>query len=124
MRSFALAAAATQITVIVTESLAFEPLRKAVRERSAYLGELVSCFLCFGTWVGLVLALLAGPRYAPTRAKGPLGATVTWAIDGFAIAFAGRLLNELTGKIQREVKVLDETAERLESENSEQLAAR
>jgi hypothetical protein len=114
MRALALAAAATQITIIVTESLAFAPLRRELKARSAYWGELISCFLCFGTWVGLVLSLLARPRLVPV--PGPLGSLVTWAIDGFAIAYGGRALNELTGKIQREVKVLDETAERLERE--------
>lgn len=114
MRALALAAAAAQITRIVTDSLLFAPLRAYVAERSRHLGELVSCFLCFGTWVGLVLSLVARPRYV--RVQGPLGPIVTWVIDGFAIAFAGRLLNELTGKLEREVKVLDGTAERLERE--------
>jgi hypothetical protein len=112
IRALALAAAATQITVIVTESLLFKPFREAVQARSAYLGELVGCHLCFGTWVGLVLSLVARPRFVTLR--GPLGGVLGWAIDGFAIAYAGRLLNEHTGKIQREVKVLDETVERLE----------
>jgi len=112
IRALALAAAVTQITVIVTESLAFKPFREAVQARSYYLGELVSCHLCFGTWVGLVLSLLVRPRFVALRS--PLGGVLGWAIDGFAIAYAGRLLNEFTGKIQREVKVLDETVERLE----------
>lgn len=114
MKALALAAAATQITLIVTESLAFEPLRRYVKQRSHYLGELVSCFLCFGTWVGLALSLLVRPKYVHVR--GPLGPLLTWALDGFAIAFTGRLFNEMTGKLQREVKVLDETAQQLERE--------
>lgn len=116
IRALALAAAATQITVIVTESLLFAPARRAVGARWRYLGKLVSCFLCFGTWVGLVMSLVARPRYVVIR--GPLGGTIGWAIDGLAIAFAGRVLNELTGKMQREVKVLDETVERLEREDT------
>jgi hypothetical protein len=122
IRALALAAAASQVTLIVTESLLFAPLREYVRARSRYLGELVSCFLCFGTWVGLGLALVARPRYVSVR--GPLGPLLTWALDGFAIAFAGRLLNELTGKLQREVKVLESTAERLEREGEAELAAK
>jgi hypothetical protein len=125
MRWLALAAAADQITVIVTESLLFAPLRERIARRSHYLGELVSCFLCFGTWTGLALALLGGGPYraAVRKRRGPLGALVAWAIDGFAIAFTARLLNEFTGKLQREVKVLDETAEQLERE-AEQTAPR
>jgi len=111
-----LAAAADQITVIVTESLLFAPFREAVRKRSQYAGELVSCFLCFGTWVGLAIALVGrGPLgLRRRRARGPLASFIAWGLDGFAIAFTARLLNEVTGKIQREVRVLDETAEHLE----------
>lgn len=122
MRAIALAAAATQITLIVTDSLLFEPLRAYVKTRSRYLGELVSCFLCFGTWVGFALSLVARPRFVPVG--GPLGPLLTWALDGFAIAFGGRLLNELTGKLQREVKVLDETAEQLERQEGAEPVAR
>ena len=110
----ALIAAADQITVIVTESLLFRPLRERVRLRSHYLGELVSCFLCFGTWVGLALSLVARRPAGVGRRRRGFDALVAWAIDGFAIAFGARLLNEVTGKLQREVRVLDETAERLE----------
>ena len=117
MRAIALAAAANQITVIVTESLLFEPLRKYVRGRSHYLGELVGCHLCFGTWVGLALSLLFRPRWIGRRAG--LETVVGVMADGFAIAFFGRLLNEVTAKVQREVRVLDETVERLEEEVDE-----
>src|SRR5438477_103872 len=94
---------------------------EAVRKRSRYLGELVSCFLCFGTWVGLALALIGrGPLgLHRRRASGPLGAFIAWALDGFAIAFTARVLNEVTGKIQREVRVLDETADHLERTGTE-----
>lgn len=117
MRAIALAAAANQITVIVTESLLFEPLRKNIRERSHYLGELVGCHLCFGTWVGLALSLLFRPRWIGRRAG--LETVLGVIADGFAIAFFGRLLNEVTAKVQREVRVLDETVERLEEEVDE-----
>lgn len=36
----------------------------------------------------------------------------------------GRLLNELTAKVQREVRVLDETVERLEEESDQSGARR
>lgn len=117
MRAIALAAAANQITVIVTESLLFEPLRKYVRSRSHYLGELVGCHLCFGTWVGLGLSLVFRPRWIGRRAG--VETVVGVIADGFAIAYFGRLLNELTAKVQREVRVLDETVERLEEESDE-----
>lgn len=117
----ALAAAANQITVIVTESLLFEPLRERARERSHYVGELVSCHLCFGTWVGLGLALLFRPGWLGAR-RGIVGGALGTLAEGFAIAYFGRLLNELTAKVQREVKVLDRTVERLEDTNDRSLA--
>lgn len=120
MRAIALAAAANQITVIVTESLLFAPLRKYLAARSPYLGELVGCHLCFGTWVGLALSLVFRPRWIGGGAG--LAAAAGAAADGFAIAYFGRLLNEVTAKVQREVKVLDETATRLEEETSGSLA--
>lgn len=117
MRAIALAAAANQITVIVTESLLFEPLRRYLRSRSHYLAELVGCHLCFGTWVGLVLSLVFRPRWIGRR---PGLETVVGVIaDGFAVAYFGRLLNEVTAKVQREVRVLDETVERLEEEEDQ-----
>lgn len=120
MRAIALAAAANQITVIVTESLLFAPLRDAIARRSAYLGELFACHLCFGTWVGLGLSLVFRPRWLGRGAG--LAAVAGVLADGFAIAFFGRLLNEVTAKVQREVRVLDETAERLEEETDHALA--
>jgi hypothetical protein len=120
MRALALAAAANQITVILTESLLFEPVREYVRKRSRYLGELVGCHLCFGTWVGLGLSLFFRPRWI---VRGAGGAAIAGVLaDGFAIAYFARLLNEVTAKVQREVRVLDETVERLEEETDHSLA--
>ena len=108
VRWIVLAAACDQITTIVTESLLFKPVRERVAERSRYAGELVSCHLCFGTWVGLGLALL----FRPGLVRGlPLAST---AAEGFAIAFGGRLLNEVTGLLKREVRRTEEETRMLE----------
>ena len=106
-----LAAACNQITTIVTESLLFKPMRERVASRSTYLGELVSCHLCFGTWVGLFLAAL----FRPLLLRGmPIVSTL---VEGFAISFGGRVFNEAAGLLKREVqrteeetRVLEETA--------------
>jgi hypothetical protein len=117
VRALALAAAANQITVIVTESLLFAPLRGAVGDRSRYLAALLGCHLCFGTWVGLALSVAFRPRWIGRRKEGAAAQTLALIADGFAIAFFGRLLNEVTAKVQREVKVLDQTVEQLEEAN-------
>lgn len=43
---------------IVTQSSLFEPVRRVVANRSSFLGELISCPLCFGTWTGIGFSLL------------------------------------------------------------------
>lgn len=43
---------------IVTQSSLFEPVRRVVANRSSFLGELLSCPLCFGTWTGIGFSLL------------------------------------------------------------------
>lgn len=48
-------------TLIVTQSLIFEPLRRRLAERSYWLGKLASCPMCFGFWAGLMWALVGVP---------------------------------------------------------------
>ncbi|OLC58822.1 MAG: hypothetical protein AUH85_00010 [Chloroflexi bacterium 13_1_40CM_4_68_4] len=114
-----LAAACNQITTIVTESLLFKPVRERIAERSSYLGELVSCHLCFGTWVGIALATLFRPRLVPGIP------VISTAVEGFAIAFGGRVFNEVTGLLKREVRRTEEETKILEevSKTEEQLEA-
>lgn len=46
------------ITLIVTQSKLTSPLRDALDARSEFFGFLLSCPMCFGFWVGVLLALL------------------------------------------------------------------
>ena len=108
VRWVVLSAACNQITTIVTESLLFKPVRERVAERSHYLGELVSCHLCFGTWVGFALALLIRPGLVRGM---PVISTMA---EGFAISYGGRLLNEVTGLLKREVRRTEEETRVLE----------
>jgi len=41
------------ITVIVTQSKIFEPIRKLVDSIHSFLGGMISCAMCAGFWVGL-----------------------------------------------------------------------
>ena len=43
------------VAVIVTRSSLFEPLRKKIKSKSAFFGDLVNCPLCFGFWSSLVV---------------------------------------------------------------------
>jgi hypothetical protein len=48
------------ITLIVTRSSLFAPIRVAAAELHPRLGELATCPLCAGTWVGFYQALIVG----------------------------------------------------------------
>ena len=102
IRWLVLGAACNQITTIVTESLLFRPFRERVAQRSSYLGELVSCHLCFGTWVGFALAFLFPPRLISGV---PVLSTLA---ESFAVSFLGRTFNEITGLLKREVQRTEE----------------
>jgi hypothetical protein len=78
-------------TTIVTESKLFAPLRAGVSRRSAFLGTLFSCAMCFGFWVGaaysmLGLSLVAGsspawwPIWLRAITDGAAGAGVSWIL--------------------------------------------
>ena len=45
------------VTLLVTESKIAEPLRRGTARRSAFLGALVHCPMCFGFWAGVLLSL-------------------------------------------------------------------
>lgn len=116
-RLLALGAACHQITFIVVESWLFRGLRDAAQARSAHLGRLLSCHLCFGTWVGLALAALFRPQSAvPSgRARSPLRGVAEWAVDAFLISLVARALNEVLAAIRHEVALKRREAEVLEA---------
>jgi hypothetical protein len=51
-----LGAANAGVTLIVNESTLFEPLREWADRLNPYLGELLRCPVCLGTWVGALEA--------------------------------------------------------------------
>jgi hypothetical protein len=123
LRLLLLGAACHQIAHIVTQSLLFKPLREGLRERWRYLGDLVSCHLCFSTWVGLGLALLFRPRFVqpprllPARNLDSVLRTVaTTAVDAFAIGVVARGFNEVLALLKREVEIREEEVEELRAE--------
>jgi hypothetical protein len=129
VRFLFLGAINNQITVIVVESLLFRGFRHWAAQRSTWLGQLVSCDLCFGTWVGFLLALVFRPHFVEvpalatpsTRLNRWGQAAAQFAGDSFAIALAGRILNEFLGLLSREVSVREEQKELL-AEEVEKLA--
>lgn len=50
------------VTLIVTSSYLFSGVRERAARINRHLGYLLSCSLCFGTWVGLALGfVVTGP---------------------------------------------------------------
>ena len=63
---------------------------------------LVRCHLCFGTWVGFLLALVFRPRFLevaqsrlPLRRPSTARLLAAFLADAFAISLAGRFYTEL-----------------------------
>jgi len=117
-RLLALAAACHQITFIVVESWLFAGLRERSAKLNEHLGKLVSCHLCFGTWVAFGLAALFRPGFVrPSPALPPLARAIAgWAVDSFVIALAGRVMNETIASVREDVEVRKKEAELLEAE--------
>src|SRR5688500_1181555 len=103
-RLLALAAACHQITFIVVESWLFKGLRESAAARNEHLGKLVSCHLCFGTWVGLALAALFRPTLVAPSAnvRGPARAVLAWAVDAFVISLVARVMNETIASVRED----------------------
>lgn len=113
-----------QITLIVVESLLFRGFRERAAAWSRWLGELVSCHVCFGMWVAFFLAFVFRPRFVdvpPLDTASPAfnrwyRGLATFAGDSFVIAVGGRIFNEILGLLRREVAVTEEERELLEEE--------
>lgn len=78
-----------QVSHIVTASALFNGVRAWFGERSPYLGYLLSCHLCFGTWVGLIQAVFV---QVPIIVDAP--PLVGYLSTAFAAALLGRIINE------------------------------
>lgn len=118
-----------QITHIVTRSGLFGPVRQWAASVHPKLGELFGCPLCFGTWVGLLQALVFRPRFVePGRPGAPalqprlLRRFAAFSADALAIALAGRLFTEIFAILAGEAaltaereQLIHQQVERLES---------
>jgi hypothetical protein len=100
-----------QITHIVVQSGLFEDTRAFWKSYHPKLGQLITCHLCFGTWVGFLLALLFRPRLVELARAGtvlqptPMRKAVGFVADSLAIALAGRFFTEVFGILSGQVAV-------------------
>jgi hypothetical protein len=67
------------ITVVITTSQLFRPMREFVADKSLFLGRLISCSMCTGVWVGLLFFLV------PEFAKSVLHYTFIGSVRQFSL---------------------------------------
>lgn len=54
---------AVGITLIITSSKLFKPLREFVSKRSEYFGEMLGCAMCMGVWVGFTMSYITNEEW-------------------------------------------------------------
>ena len=70
------------VTFIITYSSIFEPIRTFIEKRSDFFGELLSCPMCAGFWVGIVISVLDFKDYNPIYA-GAITSLCCWIAATF-----------------------------------------
>jgi hypothetical protein len=112
-----------QITYIVVASSLFADFREWSKRVNQKLGQLVSCHLCFSTWVGFLLALLFRPRFIDVNSSGlPLRRPTkrrqiaAFFADSFAIALASRFFLEVLAILSNRAAVVQRQRELLEKQ--------
>lgn len=110
-----------QITHIVVAGSVFADTRDYCARCHPKLGQLVRCHLCFGMWIGFLLAAIFRPRFVevdrrgrpferPARSRRVAG----FLADSFAIALAGRFFNEVLAILRNRAAVEEEQKELLQ----------
>ncbi len=54
---------AVGLTLIITSSKLFKPLREFVSKRSEYFGEMLGCSMCMGVWVGFAMSYITNEAW-------------------------------------------------------------
>jgi len=104
-----------QVTHIVVTGSIFAETRAVCGRCHPKLGQLVTCYLCFGTWVGFIQALIFRPCFTdvdktslpfqrPARSRQLAGLLA----DSFAIALAGRFFTEILAILRYQAEVKEE----------------
>lgn len=89
-------------TSIIVWGSIFEFPRKWINKHLKFLGELISCVLCTGTWIGFILSISLGGltnqvfdiHWIPTIFfDGMFTAGIVWAINSFVEFFEESRIN-------------------------------
>jgi hypothetical protein len=91
-----------QVTHICVRGSIFQDARQRCGEIHPKLGQLVTCPLCYGTWVGFLMALVFRPKVIEAAQAGQpipqprrVRKLAAFFADAFAIALAGRFFTEV-----------------------------
>lgn len=110
-----------QITHIVVAGSIFADTRDLCERCHPKLGQLVRCHLCFGMWIGFLLAAIFRPRFVevdeggrPFRRPSRTRQMAGFLADSFAIALAGRFFNEVLAILRNRAAIEEEQKELLE----------
>ena len=72
------------ITIIIVMSYVLEPVRELLSKRSDHIRKLLSCTMCTGFWVGLIVSLWMDIN--PVLA-GAMTSMISWATSSIVEAF-------------------------------------
>ena len=115
-----------QVTHIVVAGSVFAETRDFCERCHPKLGQLVRCHLCFGMWIGFLLALIFRPRFVepeegglPFRRPSRTRQIGGFLADSFAIALAGRFFNEVLAILRNRAAVEEERKALLEKQAEE-----
>ena len=70
------------MSFIISEAVVFKSLREWVKQKNSFLGKLISCGLCVGTWISFFLEAV----FLPNLFFGFLGYVVTSFVIGYISA--------------------------------------
>lgn len=94
-----LAVATTSMTV--TRAIIFSPMRRWVKARNKWLGELVSCPYCFSHWVAFAAVLVVRPTL--TTSWYPVDLLISaLAVVGLAAMFCGLIFTAISAAAPHE----------------------
>jgi hypothetical protein len=84
------------VATTIARARVFRPLRKAVKRRSDYLGEGISCQYCISHWIGFLTVLVVRPHFLPFDAMG--GFYGYFTTHSFAVIGLAALIARTIGK--------------------------
>ena len=92
MDYFSFIFSAVGITMIITVSSLFLPIRSFIDSKSSYLGELINCPMCTGFWVGLIVSFLSYDM--PPFYGGAIASFFSWLFIGVAELIQLKVMSE------------------------------